>query len=46
MVEVGGVYGEGVVCEAVNDVIAAHHSRISVMWWSVCGLVNMGVEEV
>lgn len=34
------------VCEAINDVTTTHHSKVSVMWWSVCGLVNMGVEEV
>lgn len=43
-IELGG--GGGGVCEAINDVTTTHHSKVSVMWWSVCGLVNMGVEEV
>lgn len=48
MTELGGVcvcVGGG-VCEAMHDVTTSHHSKVSVMWWSVCGLVNMGVEEV
>lgn len=42
----GGVFGRSVIREAINDLTPTHHSKISVMWWSVCGLVNMGVEEV
>lgn len=42
----GGVFGKSVKREAINDVTTTHHSNISVMWWSVCGLVYMGVEEV
>lgn len=42
----GGTFGRSVIREAINDVTTTHHSKISVMWWSVCGLVYMGVEEV
>lgn len=41
-----GGLGRSVIQEAINDVTTTHHSKISVMWWSVCGLVDMGVEEV